>query len=128
MTSFISKLLELRDSGIDNGSMLDYHTEVGKIHRSVYWTEPNLTFLRVRFISSRGEPMWDLSYAHGVIGKDTDSPELVNVDLPNWQIEKWDRRTKKWLTPRTVLIEWAKADHVYLKDKGFFDALSFQGS
>lgn len=123
--TFLSKLIDLRNSGIDNGSMLDYHTEVGKIHRSVYWTEPNLTFLRVRFISSRGEPMWDLSYAHGVIGKDTDSPELVNVELANWQIEKFNRKTHKYQRPKAVLIEWAKADHVYLADKGFWDAIEF---
>ena len=108
----------------DDGSMIELHKEIGKIEKTVYWSEPNLTFLRVRFISSPGEPMYDLSYAYGVLNKDTPNEEVVNVELPNWQINKYDKATRKYQSIRQVLLEWAKIDGVYLKDKGFFEALS----
>ena len=120
-------LFDMRDDGVESGSMIEFHKEIGKPGRSVYWTEPNLTFLRVRFISDRFSPMWDMSYAYGIIGKDTDHPELVNVSLPSWQIYK-KNKNGGWQHPKKVLIDWANKDNVYLGDRGFWDAVSFCSS
>ena len=54
-------MAELPQPGINNAEVgSDYHSE--PIDRTVYWTEPNLKITRLRLISDRGFPYWDVSY------------------------------------------------------------------
>ena len=76
-------MAELPQPGINNAEVgLDYHSE--PIDRTVYWTEPNLKITRLRLISDRGFPYWDVSYCHGRVGD-----KKVRVSLPFSQIPKF---------------------------------------
>jgi len=76
-------MAELPQPRINNAEVgLDYHSE--PIDRTVYWTEPYLTITRLRLLSDRGFPYWDVSYCHGRIGS-----KKVRVRLPFHQIPKY---------------------------------------
>lgn len=67
-------------NGLVNG--LVYHDE-RKNARTVDWTEEGLEITRLRLLSDPGFPFWDVSYVHGMIGK-----EHVNVRVPFSQLPK----------------------------------------
>lgn len=89
-----------------------YHDAVtAKIERSVPWTTPGLRITRLRLLTDRDFPAWDVSYCHGFLDGDP-----VRVELPFHQLPK--RRT------RSAILEHAKRDGVYAKGLGVFDAIS----
>jgi len=65
---------------------------------------------RFRLISDPGFPMWDVSYCIGRLR----NGDKVYVQLPFGQLSK-----RRW---KTDLIHYAKADGVYAKRLGFFNA------
>jgi len=93
-----------------NGMFSDaYHASVTRqIKRYVSWAEAGLRITRLRLLSDRGFPVWDVSYCHGFI-KD----EPVRVRLPFGQLPK-DGMFE-------AIIEAAKADRVYAKGLGLFE-------
>lgn len=93
-------------NGLVNGP--EYH-DIPR--RPVEWTEPGLVITRFRMISDPGFPVWDVSYCHGRIGD-----EDVDVILPFSQLPK-----RGW---RRAIVAAAKADGVYAKGTGIFDAVS----
>ena len=79
--------------------------------RTVSWAHPGLKITRLRLLSDPGYPEWDVNYCYGTIGA-----ELVKVELPFSSLPK--RRMMK------AIIQHAKADGVYAKGVGVFDAMS----
>lgn len=89
-----------------------YHdTVTAQIARRVDWTTPGLRITRLRLISDRGWPTWDVSYCHGDL-----NGEPVDVALP------FDVLPKGRVS--AVIIEHAKASGVYAKGLGILDAIS----
>jgi hypothetical protein len=81
---------------------------------SVCWTDARLKRIdRLRLLSDRDVPFWDLSYCYGQLHDGTN----VAVLLPFYQISK-----KKGI--KATIIEYAKRDGVYAKGLGVFDAIS----
>jgi hypothetical protein len=100
----------------------DYHEVVThRIERTVDWTEPGLKILRLRLLSDPGFPMWDVSYCHGVL-----DGEPVSVQLPFSQLKKkaahYGRGYDKSIM--TQIVDYAKADGIFAKNLGIFDAIS----
>ena len=117
-------MLDLRDASVEQGSFIEFHKE-WTAEKSVYWTEPNLTFLRVRFTGSWREGQYDLGYARGYLNQGTSNEIPVAIRLPDGGCIQFRPGET---TPKQILIAWAKADKLYLKDMGFWDALSFSDS
>ena len=93
------------------GAGNDYH----KTDRStvVYWNDPQLARItRLRLLTDPGFPSWDVSYCHGELKDGTP----CRVELPFSQLPRRNRSG--------ALISYAKADGVYLKYLGVFDAIS----
>jgi hypothetical protein len=77
------------------------------------WADKRLArIVRLRLLSDPGFPMWDVSYCYGQLHDGTH----VRVALPFSQLPK-----RKMMA---ALIAYAKADGVYLRGLGVFDALS----
>lgn len=90
-----------------------YHqTVTDRLQRHVYWTEPGLKVIRLRLLSDRGFPAWDVSYCHGVL-----DGEPVWVQLPFYQLEKGKGLARQ-------IVEYAKEDGVYAKGLGILDNIS----
>ena len=123
MTS--QNMFNLRDDSTEQGSFIEFHKE-WTAEKSVYWTEPNLTFLRVRFTGSWREGQYDFGYARGYLNQGTPNEIPVAIRLPDDVCPIQFRPGET--TPRQILIACAKADKLYLKDMGFWDALSFSDS
>jgi hypothetical protein len=79
--------------------------------RYVDWTEPGLKFTRIRLLSDPGFPVWDVSYAYGMV-----NGEKVRVSLPFSQIPKGNFRK--------FLYREAKKNKLFLTPTRFFEALS----
>ena len=92
-----------------------YHNEMGDLKRSVDWTEPGLYVHRLRLLTDRGYPMWDVSYCHGTMPDGT----YVRVRLPFHQLPR--RGMKR------ALVEHAKRDGVYARGLGILDNISLLG-
>jgi hypothetical protein len=76
----------------------------------VYWNDPTLAKItRLRLLSDRGFPFWDVSYCYGVLKDGT----YVRVDLPFHQLSKYKMKAD--------IIKWAKEDGVYAKGLGILD-------
>lgn len=89
-----------------------YHAQVThRIERDVLWTEPGLHITRLRLLTERGFPAFDVSYCHGEI-----NGEPVNVQLP------FDQLPRKG-THRAIIAH-AKRDGVYAKGLGILDNIS----
>lgn len=96
-------------SGLTNPK--EYHA--GRIgQRTVEWTEPGLKITRLRLLSDRGYPYWDVSYIDGVMP----DGELVRVSNPFAELPK------KGLMG--AIIKQAQIDGVYAKGIGIFGAIS----
>ena len=74
---------------------------------TVDWTEPGLRITRLRLLTDRGFPMYDVSYCHGMVGD-----RHVDVQLPFHQLEK-----RRW---KSDVLWYAKRDRVYAKGLGIF--------
>jgi hypothetical protein len=82
------------------------------------WAEPSFArFLRVRLLSDRGYPNWDLSYAFAEM-IDGSIVRLFESDVPG---SRYGFRKRSW---KKDAIEEAKRWNVFLKPTGFFDAVS----
>jgi hypothetical protein len=89
-----------------------YHENVTtKIERSVPWTTPGLRITRLRLLTDRDFPAWDVSYCHGFVGN-----EPVNVTLPFHQLPKGN--------VNATILKYAKAQGIYAKGLGIFDSIS----
>ena len=89
--------------------------------RTVYWDAPNLKVTRLRCISDRGFPYWDVSYCHGVVGDD-----YVRVTLPFEQIPKpYAPEADREGFGRGFIVNMAKRDGVFAKGLGILDCISF---
>jgi hypothetical protein len=77
--------------------------------RSVCWTTPDLYITRLRLLSDRGFPVWDVSYCYGEI-----KGEPVRVNLPFSQLPKYGMRA--------ALFKEAKATGKFIR--GLFDNIS----
>ena len=90
----------------------DYHSSVTyQIKRAVPWTMNGLKVTRLRLVSNKGFPFWDVSYCHGFIGD-----EPVRVALPFGQLPKQGT----W----HAIVEAAKRDNVFAKGLGILDCVS----
>ena len=90
----------------------EYHAHVtNRIERSVHWTHPGLRIDRLRLLSDRGHPEWDVSYCHGFIG---DEPVRVTLPFDRLPKRQWSR----------AIVEHAQRDGVFAKGLGIFDAIS----
>lgn len=79
----------------------------------VDWTDRRLARItRLRLLTDRGFPFWDVSYVWGQLHDGT----LVNVQVPFSQLHKANMRAD--------IIRWAKRDGVYAKGLGVFGAIS----
>lgn len=99
----------------ETGSLVDptaYHS----IDRSltVDLTDPRLARVtRLRLLTDRDFPYWDLSYCHGVLKDGTE----VRVQLPVYQFSK--RKPLK-----VAIVDMAREAGVYAKGLGLLDAIS----
>lgn len=75
---------------------------------TVYWTEVK-QITRLRLLSDRGFPMWDVSYCKGIT-KDGDE---CYVTLPFHQLPKRGMKAE--------IVRLAKQDGVFAKDIGILD-------
>ena len=91
------------------------------IVRDVHWTAPRLTVTRLRCISDRGFPYWDVSYCHGIQDGD-----YVRVTLPFGQIPKpYAPEADREGFGRGFIINVAKRDGVYAKGLGILDGIAY---
>lgn len=80
---------------------------------TVDWADKRLVRIhRLRLITDPGLPVWDVSYCHGQLRDGT----LVHVQLPFSQIPRRGMYR--------AIVQYAKADHVYAKRLGIFEAIS----
>lgn len=85
--------------------------------RTVHWDAPNLKVTRLRVVSDRGFPYWDVSYCHGVIGND-----YVRVTLPFSQIPKpYAPEAATHGYGRGFIVRAARGAGVYAKGLGILD-------
>lgn len=100
-------------NGLVNG--IAYHNErhgqEGGV-KTVCWTTKGLEITRLRLLSDRGYPEWDVSYCHGVL-----NGKHVNVRLPFSQLPKYGKGGMK-----AALFNEAKATGKFIK--GLFSAIS----
>jgi hypothetical protein len=90
-------------------ALLDQMHEDGNVE--VYWSDPQLAKItRLRFLTDRDFPYFDLSYCYGVL-KDG---RTCRVQLPFGQLLK-----AKW---KSQIIEYAARDGVFAKGLGIFEA------
>jgi hypothetical protein len=97
-------------NGLVNGPA--YHADYS-FARTVDWTEQHLRITRLRLLSDRGFPAWDVSYCHGVL---CHTGELVRVSLPFSQLPK--RGFKR------AIVEHAKRDGLYAHGLGVLSNIS----
>jgi len=87
-------------------AMLDSELEMS-------WTDPDLKKItRLRLLSDRGCPFWDVSYCYGL----TTWGEVTRVHLPFHYLPKKNMMGE--------IIEYAKAAGVHAKRLGLFGAIS----
>ena len=98
--------LEKEGEGIRNGK--------------VDWDTPNLKVTRLRMVSDRGFPYWDISYCYGVL-----DGKHVRVRLPFSQIPKpFAPEAKAWGFGKGFIINEAKRAGVFAKGLGILDCFS----
>lgn len=95
-------------NGLVNG--LAYHASFEGAE-DVYWTAPGLRITRLRLVSDRGYPAWDVSYCHGEL-----NGKKVRVGLPFNQLPKRSMKAE--------ILRWARIENVYAKGTGIFDNIS----
>jgi len=84
---------------------------------AVAWNDPGLKrIIRLRLLSDPGFPLWDVSYCHGEMKDGT----IVRVALPFFQLNKG--RGKNSINAQ--IIRFAKADNLFVKRLGIFEAIS----
>lgn len=93
----------IETNGLINGP--EYHEQE---RETVDWTEPGLYITRLRLLTDRGFPYYDVSYCHGVL-----KGKQVIVTLPFHQIPKHK--------PLMFLLYRAKAAGVFAKRLGILD-------
>lgn len=82
---------------------------------TVDWSDPRLARItRLRLLSDPGFPAWDVSYCHGELTDGT----ACTVSVPFSQLPKGKGAISG------AIIAAAKADGVYAKGLGIFDAIS----
>lgn len=94
---------------------IEDHAAYFAVDRSeaVALNDPRLAQItRLRLLTDRDFPYWDLSYCHGRLKDGTE----VRVNLPEWQFSKSNLRGD--------LLAMCKREGVYGKGLGIFDALS----
>jgi hypothetical protein len=97
-------------NGLVNG--IAYHNTRSDQERgveTVCWTEPGLEITRLRLLSDRGYPVWDISYCHGIL-----DGRHVDVELPFGQLPKRGMKT--------ALYNEAQKTGKFIK--GLFSAIS----
>lgn len=105
---------------VNTNPIEDYEYRNETITRTVSWTTPNLRVTRLRCISDRGFPYWDISYCHGML-----NGEYVSVQLPFHQIPKpYAPEAEREGFGRGFIINAAKRDGVFAKGLGILDAIS----
>jgi hypothetical protein len=95
---------------------LESPTEYHSIDRSltVDLTDPRLARVtRLRLLTDRDCPFWDLSYCHGQLKDGTE----VRVQLPQSQ---WSKRKPL----KVAIVDMAREAGVYAKGLGLLDAIS----
>ena len=98
------------------GGLVDgraYHASFPSDARTVSWDEPHLYITRLRLLSDRGFPAWDVSYCHGVLRH---TQEVVRVELPFSQLPKRGYRR--------AIVAYAKADGLYAHGIGALENIS----
>ena len=96
----------------------DYHKVDRTIH--VGWDSPKLAKItRLRLLTEPGFPAYDVSYCHGELKDGTP----CRVEVPFGQIPR-SVRGSKCISLNAFIIKEAKADGVYAKGLGIFDAIS----
>ena len=87
----------------------EYHERVThQITDTVPWTTKGLKITRLRLLTDKGYPQWDVSYCHGTL-----AGKPVRVTLPFHQLRKGHIITD--------IIKHAKQDNVYAKRTGILD-------
>lgn len=93
----------------------NYHHDVtDRIEGCVYWTEPGLKVVRLRFLSEPGFNAWDVSYCHGQLP----NGKFVDVQLPFSQLKKFNDPINR------QIVKFARADDISAKELGILDAIS----
>lgn len=95
----------------NNISDFDDRLKPGPNAPTLDWTEV-AEITRLRLVTDRDAPCWDVSYCYGLTHEDVP----CRVQLPFHQLPK------KGLNAE--LIRYARADRLWLKDLGLFDAIS----
>ena len=86
-----------------------YHDEVTfQIEEDVDWSEPGLKVIRLRILTDRDYPFWDVSYCHGML-----DGRPVRVQLP------FDRLPKRGF--KKFIVECAKKEKIFAKGLGILD-------
>jgi hypothetical protein len=98
-------------NGLSDG--LAYHRARPVNARRVCWTTPHLRVTRLRLLSDRGFPAWDVSYCHGTI---VTTGEQVDVELP------FDQLPKRGM--RRAIVQHAIRDNVHAHGIGVLGAIS----
>lgn len=95
---------------------IEYHNSLNFVG-TVDWGRPGLKITRLRLISDRGFPYWDVSYCHGKLdGKD------VRVSLPFSQIPKRDTPAgKRYGFGKSFIVNEGIRDGVYVKATGILN-------
>ena len=96
----------------------EFASEYHKLERKIYvgWDSPKLAkIIRLRLLTEPGFPAYDVSYCHGELKDGTP----CRVELPFSQIPR-----SKRISLNAFIIKEAKADGVYAKGLGIFDAIS----
>lgn len=83
-----------------------------RITRTVPWTTRGLKVTRLRMLTDRDFPCWDISYCHGVLP----DGEAVEVELPFYQLPK-----RGW---KRAIVAAAKRDKVYAHGIGILTNVS----
>lgn len=99
-----------RYGAVETNGVADMQALLATIKGTVYWNDPQLKrVFRLRLLTDRGFPMYDVSYCYGTLKDGTN----VRVSLPFHQLTK-----RKW---KSEIIEWAKRDGVFAKRLGILD-------
>ena len=101
---------QINQYGVSETSPIDGGTKslIDRAEKRVLWDEPGLKIIRLRLLTERGYPMFDVSYALGML-----KGEPVWVDLPFYNLPR-----RGW---KRAIIDEAKAEGVYAKGLGILD-------
>jgi hypothetical protein len=102
---------------VNTNPVEDYKYDGVPTTRTVGWDAAGLRVTRLRVVSDRGFPYWDISYCYGVI-----NGEHVRVSLPFWQIPKpYAPEAETNGYGRGFIVGVARDAGVYAKGLGILD-------